>query len=467
MSNALLAAPSKIVTGIPQLRGERVTAIQDADGTWCLKRLPIFATVDAGAKGNEKDIDEAWLRDCVSTMRGRYEHENQYVAPVHVYHHDQQTEDAGYFVPVEVAPYKFSDGTTRPAIYADLFKVPDAVYQRIRANRLCFRSVEIIKYAERELGSLALMKDEVPFHRFANTTIGEEIRNEAVTAYTANSPIVQTIRAKGRAVHLFRFNGGSMADEEKEKKDGPPPDKAEGKAKEEEKSEDGKTSASQPGDAEAGQNQLAAVIAQGFAALDMKLTAVFSLLSGAQGQMAGTGTPNLAPVKPVSQMKATEEKMDAQFIARIGAVEAALKAQKDEADSAKRFSAAMDELAGRHVPEQVKTSLRELSKGPEGVFRATLDIVKTTLPYDPPTYRDGQMFAAGTTDVSEMPEAVQKAVATGKGEKAIKLFREFEAHNSLNVSKGPENKPLDFDRFQKIDALRNAHLDPACVKGRN
>ena len=482
MATALLDAPSKIVTGIPQIRGERCAAIQSADGTWCVKALAIFAAVPAGEKGNAEPIDDAWLSDCVATMQRRYHARNQYIAPTHVYHHDQTTEDAGFFVPTHVAPYEFSDGVIKPAIYADLFSVPDAVYQRIKANRLAFRSVEIIKYAERELGSLALMKDEVPFHRFALTTIGEEIRAEAVTQYTATSPLVKTIQGKKRAVHLFRF-GGDMADDEK--KDGPPRDEKSGDEGKDKFGKDGgdnadgdgkddKSDAAQPDDMIAGQNQMAASLTQGQARIEAMLVSIFALLSGAGGAMAGNGTPsNLSPVKPVTQMsggeaeasfKAREDslaKREADFAAkeaalgaRLGAVEAVLKAQSESSAAERMFAAGMDALAGRNVPEAVKTSLRELAKGPEAQFKATLEIVKTTLPYDPPTYRDGGSFAAATTDVAEMPEAVQKAIASGKGEKAVKQFRDFEEYEKKTVSR---EKP-DFERFAAIDNLRNSRV---------
>lgn len=482
MTTALAAAPSQIVTGIPQLRGERCTAIQDSDGTWCVKRLAIFATVDAGAKGNEKEIDEAWLRDCVETMQARYHADRQYIAPTHVYHHDQATEDAGYFVPVEVGPYHFSDGTTRPAIYADLFKVPDSVYQRIRANRLAFRSVEIIKYAERELGSLALMKDEVPFHRFALTTIGEEIKNTPADIYAAAS-LVQTIRGKKLAVHLFRF-GGSMADEkDKPKKDGPP--QAEGEHREPDGDEDGEGSdnAKDPVDVEAGQNQMAASLTQGLAEIKAMLTAVFSLLSGAGGAMAGTGNPsNLAPVKPVGQMSQEAEatfqareadlaKREADFSARetalnarLGAVEAVLKAQGDSAASEKRYSEGMAALDGRFVPEPLKAELRKLASGPDATFKSTLEIIKTTLPYDPPTYRDGTVQAAAS-DVSAMPEEVQKAVAAGQGEDAIRQYRAYEAHMKFHPLTGADKKTRTFAEFQKVEAIRNAHLETKTGRG--
>lgn len=480
--NATLDAPSKIVTGIPQIRGERCAAIQSADGTWCVKALAIFATVPEGEKGNAKEIDEAWLSDCVSAMQKRYHAKNQYIAPVHVYHHDQTTEDAGYFVPTHVAPYEFSDGVIKSAIYADLFSVPDAVYRRIKANRLAFRSVEIIRYAERELGSLALMKDEVPFHRFALTTIGEEIRNENVMAYTATSPIVKTIRGTKRAVHLFRF-GGRMADDngdDEKKKDGPPSDDKFGKDDKQggdNSDGDGKpdpNAAAQPDDMIAGQNQMVASLTQGLAEVKAMLISIFALLSGAGGAMTGNGNPsNLSPVSPVAQMKAGDAeasfkareeslaKREADFAAkeaalgtRLTVIESVLKAQSEYSAAEKMFAAGMDALAGRNVPEAVKASLRELAKGPEATFKATLEIVKTTLPYDPPSYRDGGAFAAVTTDVSDMPEAVQKAVATGKGEKAIKQFRDFEGYEKATVSR---EKP-DFERFAAIDNLRNSRL---------
>ena len=408
-------------------------------------------------------------------MQFRYSAEAQFIAPVHVNHHDKPTENAGYLVPTDVREVKLSDGTELWSLIVDIFKIPAAIYALIKSNRLAYRSVEVIKYAEREIGSLALMADEVPHFRYALTTVGVEIdrAEQPAAEYAVDKPF------------MFRNGGTFMADEEK-KKEAPPKDApaeneiSKGDGGEEKKPDALKDDeAKRPEDGGENPNQFAATVAQGLVEMKTMLTAIFALLSGAGGAMAGNGNPtNLAPVAPVAQMKATdtaesekEKPMDAAFVARLTALEAStaavaagLKAQADAAEAEKRFKSGMDELAGRFIPETVKKSLAELSKGPEATFKATLEIVKSTLPYDPVRYEAGAVFAASP---DELPEEVKKRFVAGtkEGEKALKEYNAFKAHVAAFGTKGPEGKVIDFDRFQKIEAMRLANQAP--TPGRN
>ncbi len=443
---------------IPTLPGGNYTAIRDVDGTWCIKNIPIFSEVPAGERGNEEAIDSEWMRACVENMHRR--HAEKYVAPVHVNHHDKPTEQAGYFLPVAVRPYKY-EGRDVWTIYADLYKVPDHIYRRVRENRLAFRSVEVIKYEEREIGSLALMADEVPFFRYELTTIGVEIDHtgkaigESRGEYDKSTP-ARAFRSCGRVrAHLFRFNDGGNMPEEKKQEEGkpgagfPPGKQDEGEGKPE-------------GNAGDGAPKPAAGPDTGTVAMFSEIKAMFAglvaLLSGNMPGAAGQNTGGLAPAAPVSQMRAAATPTEVDSLKRelatlagsFAATNAKLAVRDAKETEDKQYATAIDELAGRPVTDEIKKSIRTFAAKPAGEFRAFLDAIKAALPIDPPLF--AAFGASGSRPVpAEVPEEVMKLQTKGPQayEQGLKMFRELEAHNSV-----PNVSAMDFERFQKIEKRR-------------
>lgn len=464
---------------IPKLRGGQYTAIQDEDGTWCIKHLEIFSELPKGARGNDEALDKKWLTETVANMRAKYFADRQYVAPIHVNHHDRPTVPAGYFVPVEVGPCKMADGRTLQTMYVDAFKVPPAVYAEIKAGRLCFRSVEITRrgYEDHEIGSLALMADEPPHFQYAMTTIGNEIlrSQQAPEAFAADKPF------------LFRAEKGAafMADEEKKKKkpegDGggekdsaPPFAEKEGDGKEEGTTEDGGTpdNSPQPG-AEAAElmNALDARLAK----LEALLTAILAMQSSGQPPSGHQPTPvqqhmkaatdEIASVKDeIEKFKAplagkTETAIketdmpDPKLDAELAAIKTSLAAMQKDRETERLKAWAFKELEGFNLIAETKAYIEKYAERGEKDMKDFIEFFKKSGHgiKDPPTYTPG----VGLSAPVEIPKEVVEKLATmnaDEREAETEMYRAFEADAKVFGRRMP------YDRFRKAEDLRRQAL---------
>lgn len=140
-------------------------ARREQDQTWTLTGVPIFSFVRKGEKGAPFNIDKQWLDTTLANLRKR--HGTGYYPPVHVHHHgtEKPTFLVGQFEAERVAPYDF--GTERqPALYVTLKGIPDHAFHAIWEGQYPYVSVEIVRYGDREIDSLALLDDDAPFFRF-------------------------------------------------------------------------------------------------------------------------------------------------------------------------------------------------------------------------------------------------------------------------------------------------------------
>lgn len=175
------ATTSPPITGLP---GGAYAAERGPSGKWTVRDVPIFAEHVREDFGSEPIIiDAAWLRAALAMSRVRRDRDG-YLAPLHIRHHsclngDGDVAAAGFIQPTRVGTMPV-EGRPRAVLFADLVAVPDAIYQRIRAGELPYRSVEILNINEPpEISSLALMDHDVPYFRLPLLTIGNETNSLA------------------------------------------------------------------------------------------------------------------------------------------------------------------------------------------------------------------------------------------------------------------------------------------------
>lgn len=166
----------------PAIAG-RYHAEQAADGTWTVFDVPVFSEhtrkVRSGIDEENKEVkvDEAWLRASLARAQER-EAQDGYLAPIHVRHHpSDRVENAGLLRPTEVRQMAY-DGAEVWTLFADFLQVPAAIYERIKALALPYRSVEVHALESPEIGSLALLDTEVPYFRYPLLAIASESKSE-------------------------------------------------------------------------------------------------------------------------------------------------------------------------------------------------------------------------------------------------------------------------------------------------
>jgi hypothetical protein len=212
-----------------------VEAVENEDGTFDLLGVPVFLahTRVIGEEFDEetgevrpvaKTFDTDWLASAVE--RDAKPRRPNYVAPLHVGHHDDmqawRPERVGGFRLSEVRPIEY-DGERVDALFADLLGLDPWVYSSIRRGALPYVSVEVLRPdGPPEINSIALLDSEVPFFRFDN--LDAAIVSERLLTLPDETPIAcratgETIfrapigpalcyrAGAGREALLFRFDG--------------------------------------------------------------------------------------------------------------------------------------------------------------------------------------------------------------------------------------------------------------------
>jgi len=161
--------------------GGNYPADQNDDGTWNIRGVPIFAECELPMKGGgEFRFTRSWLENAIKMARSK-ETQESFMARVHVHHHDdgEPVMDAGYLRPTSVGELQI-DGERKAVLFADLIRIPQEVYEQIRAFRLPYRSIEAVPQ-DGFIDSLALMPTKAPFHRLPMLSIGREAPVAGVT----------------------------------------------------------------------------------------------------------------------------------------------------------------------------------------------------------------------------------------------------------------------------------------------
>lgn len=200
-----LVAERVLVDDIP---GGHYTCVDNGDGTWNILDVPVVGEIHEGEKGAPFDIGSEWH---MAALRKAMQRQGDgHWGAVHVNHHEdgKNTQEAGMirFRRVGVVQY---EGQSMSAMYADLLRVPQDIYERIDQGRLRYMSVEIASWTEPEVASLAIMPDETPFFRLPMLTTGKKIKADAAvkTENLKRSPAVALAEAGTGGFILFNLGG--------------------------------------------------------------------------------------------------------------------------------------------------------------------------------------------------------------------------------------------------------------------
>lgn len=186
--------------------GGNYTAIQETDGTWTVKDVPIFAELPAGMRENEAKVSTKWMEACLK--RHSLLESEGHLPPLHENHHDlgRETPRLGFFRPTHIARLR-QEGAEVPALFADLVGLSDASLEKIKNRELPYRSVEIVEWERPELASLALLADESPFFKMEMLSIGDEVAATNINP-SPDEVLVAVAEGSGEgAALLFSFKG--------------------------------------------------------------------------------------------------------------------------------------------------------------------------------------------------------------------------------------------------------------------
>lgn len=412
------------------------TAKQNANGTWNVLNVPVFATLPAGARKNADEIGRAWMLRAVERAKQRAA--EGYTGPCHI-HHTGDAEPkrfAGKFLPREVGKLTY-EGREVDAIFADLLDVPAFVYERIRAGELPFRSVEVFDWDKPELNALALMDTDVPFFRLGNLDITREIPHEGnadaervrITGTPMPATAFAAVGAGGAA--LFRFADekkhdpdhdddthemcigakrmgahcsgcAAYSDDDKEDRQMPPVDTDDTK---------------KPAEMKALTDKVEAFTAQ-LADLTTRLTAAM--------------TENTA------------------LVARCAALEAADQTRTRELFVTGQVKRVSDALAGRNVSPRILSHAEKLARSDADPAKATalvdefIAMCKESIPKDPPsTFAGAVGRAAAEGDAEETTKLVQSLEGQGIAHlKAVEIARGLASQHADHVARTGSDIPL-------------------------
>lgn len=198
--------------------GGQHDAEQAADGTWTLRDVPILLDHYVRRRdGKLLKVGAEWMARAVAKAQARAVPETEggdgFLGPLHINHHGtgRDVGDCGRFRPTRVGTLTY-EGRQHQAIYADLVGIPDAVYQRIKAQRLPYLSPEILDLATPEVSSVALMADEVPFFR-RMVTVGRETPAQRFAAPQAPAVAYRATGSGAGYALLYHARYSHMPDE--------------------------------------------------------------------------------------------------------------------------------------------------------------------------------------------------------------------------------------------------------------
>jgi hypothetical protein len=369
-----------------QFNGGKYTAIQQDNGNWSIKDIPIFIehTYEDG-----EVFDSKWMREALAKSQQRLEQDG-YRAPLHANHHrpGEKVERIGEFIPTRIAPMTY-EGKEVNAIYADFVNITPENYERIKRGEFPYRSVEIPP-KRAEIVSLALLSDKVPYFRFSNLEIGKEIKNEMALMFSGESAENPEI--------IFNFKGVGMADAKKGKL--PKDDEkvsvrmdegADGKKKDEEKKEEGKQMQAEGGDK-----------------MDMVIEMLKQLLAAVAGKAGETPAEEtqgeLAPVQ-----------MSAKLEGIITAQENRIKLLEKKHEVNGRLEAARNQLKGYMFDD---ATLVKYSDN-EAALTAFVAAVKQY------GAKDNPMFFAGVPAAKRKDEPKEVACYEAEGAEKLAKARKF------------------------------------------
>lgn len=174
----------------------RYKADRNADGTWNVRGVPVFAS----NRLRKVEVTKEWQERAVATASARFAL-NGYIPPLHENHHGDlaPVKRLGGWMPKRVVKIKAveQDETGAPVVRdswateADLVNIPEAEYQRIKRGDLPYVSVEA-RMAEADFASLAMLPTQAPAIPLPPLTIGAEEYATNVVTYAATVEAART-----------------------------------------------------------------------------------------------------------------------------------------------------------------------------------------------------------------------------------------------------------------------------------
>lgn len=212
--------------------GYRATIHRDGSAT--LHDVPVFLEHELE---DGRVIDRAWLSAALQRNRRRWlgwsadGHDGGYLAPLHVEHtvtqdgRHQPRERAGHMRLTRLVDRVY-EGSRKATLLADLERIPEKIYARIKAGQLPYLSVEVHDFDTHEIDSCALMASTVPFFRLPLLGVSSERRETRPRSgsrgrgrtssgdYLAHASGVICYRARGHAArYLYRLGGRRVNDD--------------------------------------------------------------------------------------------------------------------------------------------------------------------------------------------------------------------------------------------------------------
>lgn len=405
----------------PAVSEKTYSAEQDPeDGTWTIKNVPIFAEVPKGERNNDEPIGKPWMLRAIEKAKERKS--EGYTPPLHVHHHgtEKNTSRAGTFKLRRVGTIKH-DGKKVTALFADLTKVPDFEFQRIKAGELPYRSVEVFNWDEPEINSLALLDDEVPFFRFPNLNVREAAADPSLFPNSHHlpqgSPALGFVAGSTGAAYLFRFQQETdpMTTKTTEER----------LAALEADLETFKSSKAKAMDKDEKEDM------EGDEDCDKKKSKAKAMDPDEDEEDEGDKSP-AEPSKGKGKAKAKASAVPADdFIAlqtRCLALEARLDG-KDKSESAKALVATTieDELDGFDLAPKTRAHFMALAETDAALFKANVAIYKATAEQDPPEHPGGATFSAESDSPEVSAYATKGADALASARAHAKSFKALRA----------------------------------------
>lgn len=433
------------------------TASRNGKGHLIVENVPIFVECTRG----DLAFDPQWIASAVA--RAKQAEAEGYLPPLHVRHHEQgpglydPVRPAGYFRVRGVGTLTFK-GTLRQAIFADLVLTDPSIQMDVLADRLPYRSVEIIDVDKPAIDSLALLDHQPPYLELPMLMVAEVDGQPAnaglalatfgnpwqAASYRKGEPVVACFR-RGASAQLFIEDAdATMADP---KNDDP--------TKFESDKPEGEDMAAAAIDVAA----VCAAIADGSISVADMAAIQAAIIAQQSATMPEDETGAASAMVPGEAMK--NEPADLKFAA-IQGENAALKARLDEierVDARKTDVAdALEKLKGRPLGADLAAKLTAYHKehGPKA-FAAHVDAIVATFAAIGGTDERAADFAAHSV---KAPEAA--LAYTAQGTEAVQKAASFAAQHAQLADRGLTRLPLD--RYVAVNMERSGFKPLAAKK---
>lgn len=201
--------------------GVKYHAVKNDDGTYSIFDVPIFGTLPAGQRGNEKKIDREWMLKALE--RANTAAAGGFIPPVHFAHPGGGSWKTCSFRLSRVGKMTL-EGKEMDVLFADLLEVTEDIVQAIEAGQFPYRSVEVRDWNEPNVNALGLLSGDPPYFRFPRM-IGVQVEQQEIAgpAMAFDGGMVAALAADAGTRHLsavFNFEGFEKKDAPKDEDKG-------------------------------------------------------------------------------------------------------------------------------------------------------------------------------------------------------------------------------------------------------